>query len=108
MSEDEPREAKSNEIVLTSGKKIAVGSEWWTLENTDVAVDYVDLITEARQFNGIIHLSLGAGVRDANNAGVVRVSTRFRMNLLVAQGLHSLLGSMISDALKPVDKSQTN
>lgn len=99
---------QENEVVISTGKKIAVGSDWWELVDDTTAVEYVDFITEARQFNGVIHLALGAGVVDAENMGVVHVTQRLRMSLTTAQILHNLLGGMISDALKPIDKSQAN
>ena len=103
MSEDQGKGA-----VTTAGQKIAIGREWWGLQDNSKSIDYVDFVTEARQFNGVIHLAMGAGVQDANNVGVIHVTTRLRMNLAAAQVLHNLLGGMISEALKPSDKSQTN
>ncbi|TBY54519.1 hypothetical protein E0H59_13610 [Rhizobium leguminosarum bv. viciae] len=99
---------QENRVVISTGQRIAVGSEWWELRDDSENVDYVDMLCEARQFNGIVHLSLGVGIHDANNAGIVSVTNRIRMNLVVAQALHSVLGQMITDAMKPADKSQTN
>lgn len=98
----------ANEVVISTGRKIALGADWWEVRDQPGAVNYVDVISEARQFNGIIHLSLGVGIVDANNSGVVDITSRLRMNLVFAQSLHGLLGDMIADALKPVDKSSAN
>ncbi|MDV4156939.1 hypothetical protein C3Y89_26520 [Rhizobium sp. UPM1132] len=103
MSEDQ-----ENRVVISTGQQIAIGDVWWELRDNSTKVDYVDIISEARQFNGVIHLSLGGSIQDANNLGVVSVTNRIRMNLVVAQSLHSILGQMITDALKPADKSQAN
>lgn len=103
MSDDDP-----TEVVIKNDKRFAVGSEWWELRDSATSVDYVDLIPEARMFNGIVHLSLGCGIQDANNVGIVDVTNRLRFNLFTAQALHGMLGKMIEDAMKPVDKSQTN
>lgn len=98
----------TNEVVLKSGRKFAMGSEWWDLEDKTTAVEFVDLITEMRHVNGVFYLSFAASVLDAGGEGVVRVSSRLRMNLSTGQFLHKLLGDMISDALNPVDKAKTN
>jgi hypothetical protein len=101
-------ENEPNEVTLSSGRKIAVGSEWWDIRKDDAPCCFVDFITEARQFNGTVYLGLGSGIVEPNNTAVVDVVSRLRMNLGTAQAIHSLLGQMISDALKPVDHSKAN
>ncbi|EXL09723.1 hypothetical protein BG36_20960 [Aquamicrobium defluvii] len=68
----------------------------------------MDLLMEARQHMGVIALAFGSVVWDANNEPMAQVASRLRMDLGTAQNLHKLLGDMISDALKPADKSQAN
>lgn len=98
----------SNEVVITSGKTLAVGSEKWAVKDPGVPIPFVDKITEATQGNGIVALSFGVGIQDANSPPEVVITTRVRMSLGTAQFLRNLLDGMITDALKPVDKSQTN
>ena len=96
------------EVVVRTGHKIAVGDRFLELRDKGARVEFVDTITEARHGSGVIAVSFGASVQEANNDGFVDVSCRLRMHLGTAQMLHKLLGDMISDALKPVDKSQAN
>lgn len=105
MSEEN---STQNEVVVRSGRKIAVGSDSWDIRENDEPVKFTDLITEARQFNGVVYLSFGAGVLDANNNGICDVASRLRMSLGTAQFLHNILGDIISDALKPTDMSKAN
>lgn len=97
-----------NEVVIKSGRKIAVGSEWWELRGEDAPVHFIDLISEARPVDGIIYLGLATAAIDANNEPVATVACRLRMSLLNAQQLRNMLDQMIADALKPVDKSTAN
>jgi hypothetical protein len=97
-----------NEVVVKSGRKIAVGSDYWDLRDDGTPVRYVDFITELRQHNSVVYLSIGSAVIDANNTPFVDIACRMRMDLGTAQNLHSLLGTMISDMLKPADQSKTN
>jgi hypothetical protein len=105
MSNDE---TASNEVIIRSGRKIAVGSEWWEIRDSGEPVKFTDMITEARHINGVVYLSFGAGIVDANNEGICDLVSRLRMNLGSAQFLHNLLGNMISNALKPTDASKAN
>lgn len=89
-------------------KTIKLGDETWLISKDDAPVEFVDLICEARQFNGIVYLSFLQSIIDAGTKAEARVNIRMRMNLATAQGLHTLLGGMIQDALKPPDKSKAN
>lgn len=97
-----------NEVVVRSGRKIAIGSDWWEIRDTGAPVHHVDILTEARNINGCIYLSFASGVIDANNEGFAQVASRLRMNFGVAQMLHNMLGDMIKDALTPPDPSKAN
>lgn len=98
----------ADEIVIKSGNQIAIGEKFWEIRDAGTRVEYVDILTEARNNNGVVYLSFGAGILDANNDGIVNISARLRMHLGSAQFLHKMLGDIISDALKPIDKSQAN
>lgn len=98
----------SNDVVIKSGRNIALGDTRAEIRDDGRPVHYVDMVMEARQGYGIVALAFGSIVTDANNDPLVQVASRLRMNLGVAQTLHKLLGDMISDALKPADKSQAN
>lgn len=97
-----------NEVVIKSGRKVAVGSEWWELRDANVPVHYIDMITEARGHNGVVYLSLGSAIIDANNTPIVDMATRVRMDLGTAQNLHQILGGLIRNMTSPVDKSAAN
>lgn len=99
-------QSKQNDLANRSGKRTAVGSKWWEIRDNGEAIKFCDLITEARHSNGVVYLSLGSGIMDANNEGVCDIAVRLRMNFATAEALHSLLGEMIADVLKPTDKSQ--
>ncbi|HEV7253859.1 MAG TPA: hypothetical protein VGN97_12305 [Mesorhizobium sp.] len=99
----------TDEVVVSSGQVLSIGTdEWEIVGDTDLPVQFVDLITEARHLNGVVYLSFASGVVDANNTGRAHMACRLRMSLGTAQGLHHLLGDMISTALKPIDPSTTN
>ena len=102
MSENE------NRVVVTSGRKVVVGDETWTVRRDDEPCQFVDFMSEARQFNGTVYLSLASAILDANNEPIVDIIARLRMNLATAQGLHAALGQIISDAFKPSDTSKAN
>jgi hypothetical protein len=101
-------ETATNEVVINSGRRIAMGSEWWEIRDAGAHCHFVDIVTEARQFNGIVSLTLGAALIDANNEGICDIVSRLRMSLGTAQQLHQLLGGMISEAFKPIDASKAN
>jgi hypothetical protein len=106
--EDEPvAEPTIHEIIQRSGRKIAIGSDWLNVVDAGHAPKFVDVISEARLHAGIVYLSLASGVIEGNEA-FCQVESRLRMNIVTAQNLHRLLGQMIEDHFKPVDKSTTN
>lgn len=98
----------ADEVVIKSGRVFVTGSEKWEIRDAGSPVAYVDLLTEARCVAGVVYLAFGSSVLDANSDGVVQVESRVRMHLGTAQFVHKMLGDMITDALKPVDKSQQN
>lgn len=89
-------------------RSLPVGAKRQLILDAGVPVQYVDTISEATHGNGIIALSFGAGVIDADNETVMTVAARLRMHLGTAQFLHKLLGDMIADELKPSDKTKAN
>ncbi|RVP96980.1 hypothetical protein [Sinorhizobium meliloti] len=97
-----------NDVVIRSGRKIAVGDQWWEIRDNGEPIKYTDYITEARLVHGTIYLSFGACFMDANNEGIVDIAARLRMDLAAAQSLHNMLGQMISNALTPTDTSKAN
>lgn len=97
-----------NEVVIKSGRRMAIGADWWEVRDAGQPVEFVDLITEARHINGVFYLSFASGIVDANNEGVAQVATRLRMSLASAQILHGILGDMIKGALMPPDQSKAN
>lgn len=98
----------ANEVVIKSGRALPVGADRMEILDEGVPVQFVDLINEARHGNGIVSLSFASGIVDADNKGIAKVAARLRMHLGTAQFLHKMLGDMITDALKPIDKSQAN
>lgn len=91
-----------------SRKTVKLGDELWVITKDDAPIEWVELICEARQFNGIINLSFLQPIIDAGAAPEGRINVRLRMNVVTAQGLHNLLGTMIEDALKPPNKEKAN
>lgn len=98
----------ADEVVIKSGRVFVTGSEKWEIRDADKTAVFVDLLTEARCINGVVYLGFASSVIDANTDGVAQTEARIRMSLVGAQFLHQMLGGMINDALKPVDKSQQN
>lgn len=98
----------SNEVVISSGRKIAYADKFLEIRDDGGPVHFVDLLMEARQRVGVIALAFGTIVLDANNEPIAQVASRLRMDLAAAQNLHKILGDLITDALKPVDKSNAN
>src|SRR5690606_23127583 len=97
-----------NEVVVKSGRKIAMGADWWEIRDNGEPVRYVDVLTEARHYNGVLYLTLGSAFIDANNAGIVDIAARLRMDIGMAQNLQSMLKKMIDEVLTPVDKGKAN
>lgn len=91
-----------------SGKVLIVGEARWPIEADRLPVEFCDLVLEARQGMNIVYLSLGAAIIDGASKPTVRVTSRMRMSLVMAQNLRDVLTNIIADALKPADKSQTN
>lgn len=97
-----------NEVVVRSGRKMAVGSDWWEIRDSGVPVTYVDIMTELRSYNSVVYLSLGQAIIDANNDPLIQIIARHRFDMGTAQNLHRLLGEIIADMTKPVEKSLAN
>ncbi|MDP9813860.1 hypothetical protein J2W42_006736 [Rhizobium tibeticum] len=97
-----------NEVVVRSGRKIAVGSEYWEIRDGGAPVEYVDIITELRHHNGVVYVSLGSAIVDANNFPLVAIAGRYRMDIGTAQSLHTLLGDLLAGMLKPVDQPKAH
>lgn len=98
----------ADEVVIRTGRKIAVGADFWELRDDGVPVHYVDMITEIRHHNTVIYVGLASAVIDANNEPYAVVAGRFRMDVGTAQNLHKFLGDAIAAALKPVSSSSAN
>lgn len=89
-------------------RTLPVGANRLLIRDEGVKVEYVDLIAEAAQGNGVICLSFAASATDADNEAIAIVSSRLRMHLGTAQFLHKLLGDMITNALKPPEQGKAN
>jgi hypothetical protein len=98
----------ADEVVISSGRKLALGDKFLEIRDDGRPVHFVDLLMEARQHMGVVAVAFGSMVLDANNEPIAQVASRLRMDLGTAQNLHKLLGDMIAAALKPSDKSQAN
>ncbi|MDR6632328.1 hypothetical protein J2X72_001112 [Phyllobacterium sp. 1468] len=89
---------------MNKTKKIAVGAERWDLIDETTAVEYFDVLTELRSANDTVHLSLGTGINDANQEGLVKVTHRLRCNMTTARFLHSLLGDILANVDKAAER----
>jgi len=98
----------NNEVIVRSGRNIAMGDQWWEIRDSGEPIKFTDILTEARHVGGAVYLSFGACFIDANNQGMVDITSRIRLELGFAQALHSMLGQMISSALAPPDLSKAN
>lgn len=98
----------ADEVVISSGRKLAFGDKFLEIRDDGRPAHFVEILMEARQHMGVVSLAFGSMIWDANNEPVAQVASRLRMDLATAQNLHKLLGDMITDALKPADKSQAN
>lgn len=98
----------ANEVVIKSGRAVAVGADRWELRDDGRPAEYVDMITELRHHNSVVYVSLGSAIIDANAEPIVAIAARLRMDLGTAQNLHNLLGQMISEMLKPADGTKAN
>jgi len=96
------------EAVLRSGKTMKVGDVTWVIVDDGVPVVVPSLFIEGRHHDGIVYLSLAQTVVDANASPEAVVCTRLRMGLGFAQMLRAQLDDLISQMLKPADKSQAN
>ncbi|WP_394889565.1 hypothetical protein ACG873_30320 [Mesorhizobium sp. AaZ16] len=96
------------EVTIRSGKTLRVGDSDWQIVEKDVAPVVPSVFLEARQFNGLVYISLAQTVVDAGNQPEAWVCARLRMDLGFAQSLRDQLTSLIEDALTPSDKSKAN
>ena len=78
--------------VLGSGRTLKVGEETWAISDPGTRVEFFDLISEARCFNGIVYFSVAQSVMDAGNPGEAVICARLRCNLGTAQVLHNIIG----------------
>ena len=108
VDEIEAQPARPLDVVQRSGRQLAVGSDWWEIRDPGVPVQFVDILTEGRHMNGVVHLAFASAIVDANNAGIASIAARLRMDLSAAQHLRNMLNGIIEDALKPKDQSKTN
>lgn len=97
-----------NDVVIKSGRVLEVGDAKWDIVDRSPGALFIDVITEARHSNGVVQLSMGAAHIDGENAPVVEISTRLRLDIVTAQILHAQLGEIIAHFQAPPDKMQTN
>ncbi len=97
-----------NEVVVRSGKTIPISDMRVEVRDADARTVFVDFITESRVSNGVAYLSMGSIHTDADNAPVVEVTTRLRLDIVTAQVLHATLGDLIAQAHKRPDNSAAN
>lgn len=96
-------------VTLTTGRTISLGEEKWDIRDAGVPVSFADIITEARQINGVVYISLASGIADEGNKGVADITHRIRLSLGSAQFLHNVLGDLIKQSLAPpIDPSKAN
>ncbi|HEV2896316.1 MAG TPA: hypothetical protein VGX71_00460 [Pseudaminobacter sp.] len=70
---------------------------------------YVDLITEFREVDGVIYLSLGSFIIDGDEGGKkVRVIARLRLSKSRAASLYGLLGNMLGGPQDEAAKGAMN
>lgn len=89
-------------------RTIVVSGQALKLVDSGVGVQFADVITEVRLWNGIVYLSMGATTMDGDNAGICEIVARLRLSLSASQNMHRALGEMISLALKPDEQSTIN
>ncbi|MDR6759458.1 hypothetical protein J2Y48_004774 [Mycoplana sp. BE70] len=97
----------SDDLVTESAKVLFEGNEQLEIVDRSDGVRFVDLVTEARYADGIVHLSFGCSIYEYDNPGIAEVSTRVRMSILGAQNLRALLDDCITEALQPVIEKRT-
>lgn len=72
----------------------------------NIAPVYADMLTEVREVDGVIYLSLGSFIIDGDEGGrKVRVVTRIRMSRGRANVLYGLLGNMLAEAASPAKEA---
>jgi hypothetical protein len=67
---------------------------------------WIDVVTEIRDINGGVAISLGTLIADGDGAPTVRVATRLRMSYSAAQSVSAMLNDMLR-SLTP-KKGKTN
>lgn len=96
-------------LVMKRDKTVSLDKDTtWEIRDHEARVEFVDFITENRVNNGVIYLSLGSVNVDANNAPVVDVSTRLRMDLATAQIISRHLADLVKTAQKAPEKATKN
>lgn len=100
-----------NEAIKKPGRHMDINGMAFEVIGDKAEINFVDLICDSREQNGMVHLDLGAAFTEFGNSPCVQVQTRLRMSLLTAQNIHKALGVMINAAMKPVaavDKKRAN
>jgi hypothetical protein len=98
----------SDENKMQTGKMIEVDNEMWELRDTGAQTYFVDMFTEVRHINGVVYLSFGESIIDAQNPPHCQVTCRLRMNLATTQSLKNALDGIIGIALKPAPAGRAN
>jgi hypothetical protein len=102
-------EKSDTRVPITSGRQIGIGDDNFDIRDSGVPVTFADIVVEARQLNGLVYLSLAAGITDGKDPAIADVTNRMRMSLSTAQFVHNVLGTFIKEALTPpVDLSKAN
>lgn len=67
-----------------------------TGHNADLRASFVDVLTEARVFSGMVYLSLAQTFQDAETQLQARVETRLRMSPQMAKVIYDHLGAILA------------
>lgn len=103
---DETDRIDSGAVVIKSGKTL--GGDEIDIVDPGLVPAFVDVLTEYRTNSGVVYLTFGCTSTDGTNKGEVTLTTRMRMSLIMAQSLRDTLNNLVSEAMKPIDKSQAN
>ncbi len=77
--------------------KFPDGGSVKVVDPDNIAPVYVDLITEFREVDGVVYISLGSYIIDSDNGGQkARVVARLRVSNARAATLYGLLGNLLA------------
>ena len=81
-----------------TGKSIKIGEHEWLIRDNNAPIMHVDTLTEARERNGDVFLTLGQTVVDSGGPLEINIAVRLRLSHATAAALYNTIGDTLRAA----------